>query len=123
MARAKKVPLHPWETGGTGGPLSKNDWYARVCFSLLSHPAVKALSHLEARVYQAMLVRAAGKIEFTFPQAVYEKDYGLSKTSVQKAIKGLTAAGFIEVKKRNWKIRKPNVYRFTNGWKTRKEPP
>lgn len=122
MARSKKVPLCPWETGSNGGTLSKKDWYGRVCFSLLSHPAVKALSHLEVRVYLCMILRAKGNVEFTFPQAIYENDYGLSKTSVQKAVKGLTAAGFIQVTGQ-WHIRQPNIYRFINDWKARREPP
>lgn len=122
MARNKRIPLKPWETGNTGGTLSKNDWYGRVCFSLVSHPAFKALSHLEVRVYLCMILRAAGKVEFTFPQAVYENDYGLSKTSVQKAIKGLQAAGFIQVYTQ-WQVRHPNIYRFRNEWKKNEKPP
>lgn len=122
MARNKRIPLKPWETGNTGGTLSKNDWYGRVCFSLVSHPAFKALSHLEVRVYLCMILRAGGNVEFTFPKAVYESDYGLSKTSVQKAVKGLQAAGFIQVSTQ-WQVRQPNIYRFSNEWKKREKPP
>lgn len=119
MARSKKVPLHPWETAKSDGI----DRYFRMGYTLATHPAYKRLTHLERHVYSCMCEACAGKREFTFPQACYEKEYGLSKTSVQKAIKGLEAAGFIQVAKRQWQIRQPNVYRFITEWRTRKEPP
>lgn len=118
MARLKKVPLHPWETVNN----SKESRYIRLGASLFDHPAFIRLTHLERDVYISMINACAGKPEFKFPRAYYEKK-GFSKTSVQKAVKGLTAAGFIEVKEQNWTIRKPNVYRFADGWKARREPP
>lgn len=119
MARRKKVkvPLNSWETAG-------NDrWYIRQGETLLKHPAYIRLSLLEKNVYLCMTVAAAGKMVFTFPRTCYEKEYGLSKTSVQKAVKGLVAAGFIRIQKANWQLRKPNVYCFIDDWKKKDMPP
>lgn len=118
MARSKKIPLRTWETANNGG----KPRYIRLDYSLLTHPAYKRLTLLEKHVYTCMCMACAGKQEFTFPQACYEKEYGLSKTSVQKAVNGLQAAGFIQVV-RQWQIRQPNIYRFINDWKSCTEPP
>ena len=119
MARTKKVPLNPWETASNG----KTERYIRPGYTLLTNPAYKRLSNVEKYVYLCMDMAAAGKPVFTFPQACYEKEYGLSKTSVQKAVKGLVAARFIQIEESNWQLRKPNVYRFINDWKKKNLPP
>ena len=120
MARKNnKTPLNPWETAGN--PLK--DRYIRPGYTLYTHPIFKKLSQLEQNVYERMVMAAAGKPVFTFPRTCYEKEYGLSKTSVQKVVKGLVAAGFIRIKESNWQLRKPNVYSFINDWKKKSLPP
>lgn len=119
MARSKKVPLHPWETANS----EEKPRYIRTSYSLLTHPAYQKLTLLEKHVYNCMRMACAGKQEFTFPQACYENEYGLHKTSVIKAVQKLQGAGFIEVVESNRFLRKPNVYRFSYDWKTRRKPP
>ena len=119
MARRKKVPLNLWETASNG----KTERYIRPGYTLFTSPAFKSLSNLEKCVYLCMDMAAAGKAAFTFPQTCYEKEYGLSKTSVHKAVNGLVAAGFIQIEESNWQLRKPNVYRFINDWKKKNIPP
>lgn len=119
MGKRKIKPLFPWETASESREEKR---YSRTSYTLLTHPAYIRLTNLEKHVYNCMRMAFAGKPEFTFPQACYEREYGLSKTSVQKAVKGLQAAGFIQVTRR-WQVRQPNIYRFTNDWKTRLEPP
>lgn len=117
MARKKYVPLKFWQTATKGDEKEKQ--YIRFGNTLLDHPQFCQLS-IQGKAVYIYMVRAAGvNQEFTFPYSFY-KNRGLSKTTVQKAIKELEKAGFIRVKENGKLTRTPNVYQFTWDWKNRK---
>ncbi|MEA4899568.1 MAG: hypothetical protein VB115_15165 [Christensenellaceae bacterium] len=112
MARRNITPFNPWETTRASG-IEKR--YVRFGNSQMLHSAMSKLSHPAYRVYMNMRLEAGGEQGFIFPRAKY-KDWMVPDV-FNRAVKELVRAGFIEVHEHNAHRRKPNVYRFTEGWK------
>lgn len=117
MARKKYVPLKFWQTATKGDEKEKQ--YIRLGNTLLKHPKYCNLTCQARAVYTHMMQAAGANQEFTFPHSFYTK-LGLSKATVQRAVKELEEAGFIRVKENGKLTRTPNVYQFVWDWKSGK---
>lgn len=112
MARMKKTPFPPWQTKKPNGIEER---YIRLGNSQLLSNAVLTLNPAAFRVYVYMLLESGGKPVFEFPRSKFIRI--ISQGGFQKAVKELTAAGFIELEEQNANIRKPNLYRFSDKWR------
>ena len=117
MGRRKKVPLNFWECNSDG--VSEKS-YCRLGQSLFLSWQFAELPVMAKIIYVEMVSAAAGKRDFTFSVAEYSRR-GLSKNGVLSNIPKLVQAGFIEVLESGWTQRKPNKYRFSQDWRTRKK--
>ena len=113
MARHKKTPFAVWETTQYDG-IEKR--YIRMGNSQMLHPAVFNLSHSAYRLYTYMKLESSGKMVFEFPKSKWRAF--LSAGGFQKAKKELCSAGFIDEIENNANLRKPNLYRFSQRWKS-----
>lgn len=77
--------------------------------------AFQELNHAAAVVYINMMMEAGPKPTFEMPRHKYEKF--ISRGGFKKAVAELVARGFIEIEENNAHRKKPNVYRFADGWK------
>lgn len=112
MARKKKTPFAPWETGTSDG-IEKR--YIRLGNTLLYSPVFLQLSAKAKETYIYMRIESAGQREFTMPYSKYTQFS--KKDSFLRAREELEKAGFIETIQHNGNLRKPNVYRFSEKWK------
>ena len=112
MANIKKTPFSPWETTKINGIELR---YLRMGNSQMLHPAIRNLTSMAFRVYVYMKLESGGHREFKFPHSKYKSF--ISSGGFQKALAELCATGLIEIVESNANLRKPNVYRFSEGWK------
>ncbi len=117
MGRTKKTPFPPWTTAKNDGIEQR---YIRMGNSLLLHPAYLALSASAKVIYSYMLLEAGGQREFEFPLSKYKRI--VSAPTFYKARDELTKGGFVRVKQHNSNLRKPNIYEFSEQWRTFKPP-
>ncbi len=113
MARTKKVPFAPWETKASGGVEKR---YCRMGNTQMCSEAMRNLSPAAFKVYWFMRLESAGKREFEFPHVKYASY--MSKPTFFRVLKELQDSGFVDVVQRNKCVRQPNVYRFSDRWKT-----
>ena len=113
MSKRKITPFAPWETTKPDG---KEGRYIRMGDSQMLHPALFSLSHSAFRVYTYMKLESGGNRDFTFPRCKWRKY--LSPGGFQLAIRQLCQAGLVEVLEQNKNLRKANVYRFSEKWKS-----
>lgn len=113
MSRKKKTPFPAWQTCKVDGIEER---YIRLGNSQLLHESMQGLSDKAFRVYVNMLLESAGKMEFTFPYSKY-KNY-VSKQGFLNIRTELIEKGFIEIVQNNANLRKANIYRFSEKWKT-----
>lgn len=115
--RVKRVPFPPWLTRAKDG-IEKR--YCRIGATILASDAMRSLSPSAFKIYCYMLIESAGNREFEFPYRKY-KDY-MSRPTFTAARDELVKHGFIEIAQNNKNLRKANVYRFTDTWKTYIKP-
>lgn len=113
MAQNKKTPFPPWQTDKPGGIEAR---YIRLGNSQLVSEAMLKLTHSAHRVYIYMLLESGGKPMFEFPHCKFSKI--VSNGGFQKALAELVEAGFIIVEQNNGNVRKANIYRFSEAWKS-----
>ena len=77
---------------------------------------MRQLSPSAFKIYWYMRLESAGKREFEFPYVKY-RSY-LSRPTFFKVLEELQGKGFVDVVQRNKCVRQPNVYRFSDRWKT-----
>jgi hypothetical protein len=112
------TPFSPWETDRSRG-IEKR--YIRMGVSQMVHPATFSLSHTAYRIYTYMKLESGGKRVFLFPKCKW-RAY-ISSGGFQAAKKELIDKGFIIEVENNANLRKPNVYSFSEGWKTVNKSP
>lgn len=118
MAKLKVTPFNQWETTIASG---NEVMYFRMGKTQFTHPACTSLNHAAFRLLMLAKFEAKGQREFTLPYSVF-KGY-FSKGGFQKAVNELCEHGIIEVAEHNKHRRIPNLYRFSEAWKTYKPPP
>lgn len=113
MARTKKTPFPPWQTKKPDG-IEKR--FVRLGNSLLLDAACMGLSGNAFRLYVYALLEAEGKIEFEMPRHKYINL--MTQPTFIKSRDELIKKGFMEVAQNNANLRKANVYRFSDQWKS-----
>ena len=113
MPRKKPTPFAPYESKASNG-IEKR--YCRMANTQMCSEAMRKLSSSAFKIYWYMRLESAGKREFEFPHRKY--DSYMSKPTFFKAVRELEDAGFIEVIQHNGIARMPNLYRFSDGWKS-----
>lgn len=111
--RSKKTPFPPWQTRKADGIEAR---YIRLAASQLSCKAMQDLPLSAFKLYVYMLLESGGRPTFEFPHAKSKKI--LSNDGFRKALSALIGAGFVEMEQSNANLRKPNIYRFSDRWKT-----
>lgn len=132
MARPKKKPSPPWLTGKAykwDGNKAMPPWM-KLDMTLLQDKAFGSLSASTRLVYLSMMLHAGDKATdwFTFTVTAAER-YNISRSTLQKSVKDLCEAGFIEAKRPGigdgWSVAEyaPTLYRATpTEWKNRPDP-
>ena len=122
MARnraAQHCSIKPWLTAKTD---CKEGRFIQVGNSLLLSAQFKALKHTTKVLYLGMTMESGGKPSFKFAHSAAKK-YGISPTTVDRAIKELQNTGFIIlVPDEDRSQFKTNVFRFSNDWKSKPSP-
>ncbi len=113
MPRRKKTPFAPWESKTPDG-IEKR--FIRLGNTQMVSEAMRGLSPSAYKIYTYMKLESAGNREFEFPHKKYASF--MSKPTFFKALRELEQAGFIDVIQHNANLRQPNVYRFSDRWKT-----
>lgn len=131
--RAKKVPVPPWLTGKAykwSSNKSMPPW-AKLDMTLLQDESFGELSNATRLLYLCMMVHAGDKALdwFTFTEKE-AKRYNIARTTLQRGVKELEAAGFIKSRRPDitdekvpWSVAKyaPTQYAATpTDWKNRK---
>lgn len=111
--RNKKTPFPPWQTCKADGIEAR---YIRLSNSQLSCRSMQKLPLSAFKLYVYMLLESGGHPTFEFPHAKASKI--LSNDGFRKALSALIEAGFVEIEQANANLRKPNIYRFSDRWKT-----
>lgn len=115
--RIKKVPFDSWESDKPNGIEQR---YIRLSNSQMVSMAMKSLSSSAFRVYVNMKLESGHNVQFKFPFSKY-KSY-MTRPTFKQAVDELVDKGFIEVAQHNANLRKANVYRFSDGWKSYMPP-
>lgn len=113
--KTRKPELLPWQSANLD---NSEKAFVQIGLSLYLNPEFQALTPLQQRVYEAMLMQAGRNREFTFPKSSMLR-YGFDDKSAREAIKALINKGFIEKARSGQNLRKPNVYRFIPYWRTK----
>lgn len=111
MPRAKRTPFREWETTKADG-IEKR--YIRLGASKAA--AMIGLSDAAYRIFICMMMESGGKETFEFPYSKYQAYAG--KHKFLNAKRELITAGFIDEVQNNANLRRPNVYKFSNRWKS-----
>ena len=77
---------------------------------------MRSLSPSAFMVYTYMRLEAGGKKQFEFPFCKYRSF--VSRPTFFKVLGELQDKGFVDVLQRNKCVRQPNVYSFSDRWKT-----
>ncbi len=117
-SRIKTAPVCAWTTPETD--TRKVVSWTAIDSELLYHPAVAALERVSFKTYILLILEAHGKQEFTCPYTVADK-CRIPKSSYERALKELQAAGFIRVAS-GAATRQANTITFLNDWKSRSPP-
>ena len=80
------------------------------------HPAMIKLNHAAFKVLMYMRLESGGRPYFTFPYSKYKQI--ITKGGFKKSLDELVNFGFVEIIENNANLRKPNVYRFSENWKS-----
>ena len=67
-------------------------------------------------VYTYMRLESGGKKQFEFPYNKYRTF--VSRPTFFRVLKELQDKGFVTVVQRNKCVRQPNIYSFSEGWKS-----
>ena len=113
MGRSKRTPFAAWETAKTDGIEER---YIRLGNSQMSTGILRRLNGTAFKLYCYMKLESGGKRDFEFPRAKVKQI--LSNDGFYYALDELIEAGLIEIVENNANIRKPNIYRFSDKWRT-----
>jgi len=113
--KAEKTPFKPWMTTRPDGIENR---YVRMGNTLMLSPAVRGLSGSAFMVYCYMRLDAGENQGFIFPRARYHGLLGMGPNTFLRAVEELETAGLLKVRDHNAHRQKPNVYVFTETWKT-----
>lgn len=113
MPRYKKTPFQEWESKNDDG-IEKR--YFRLGATLMASEPMRSLSPSAFKILCYMKIESGGKRSFKFPFSKY-RAY-TTRPTFEKALKELVEKGFIDIVQRNSNLRKPNIYMFSNRWKT-----
>lgn len=114
MPRYRKQPLLPWVTATSDGLEGR---FIQIGNTLLLSKTFLALNGNAQLLYIRMVNEAGGHREFTFTRTDAKK-YGMVGNSFASSLRELKGNGFIECAENNANLRKPNVYRFCDRWKS-----
>ena len=109
-----KQPLPPWVTATPDG---REGRFIQLGNTLLLSKTFLALNGNAQLLYIRMVNEAGGHREFTFT-AGDARIYKMSKSGFAKSLDELKEKNFIECAENNANLRKANVYRFCDGWKS-----
>jgi len=109
-----KQPLPPWATATLDG---REGRFIQIGNTLLLSKTFLALNGNAQLLYIRMVNEAGGKREFAFTAGDARK-YEMSKSGFAKSLDELKEKNFIECAENNANLRKANVYRFCDGWKS-----
>ena len=110
MSRSKKVTyLKPWES-----PKKSASSFVRLDRNFMLDSEVQELGSSAYRLYTYMLLKAAGKREFTFQRSDYVEF--MQPATYRKARDELIKHGFIKLIASNKNLRKPSKFEFCIKW-------
>lgn len=110
--------LLPWLSAR---PDNKEGRFIQVGNSLLLSKQFQTLTGAAQITLLCMAMESGGKREFQFPHSVAYKKYGISGTTLDRALKILVSKGFITVFQRG-SLNFPSIYGFCMEWKTSSLP-
>ena len=123
MGKKQSKPMHqPFEANNLRGR------FAKICHDMMDSPAWKNLSLRQQGLYLAFKKRYCQKKEMgevissnqdmiKFPKSEFMKIYGDDRT-FRKDLKALIENGFIHLVESGRPTRTPNLYGFSERWKT-----
>lgn len=113
MGRSKRTPFAAWETTKTDGIEER---YIRFGNSQMSTGTLRRLGGAAFKLYAYMKLESGGKRDFEFPRVKVAQI--LTTGTFYRALDELIEAGLVEIVENNANIRKPNLYRFSDKWRT-----